>query len=359
MKLQEFITKELKGIAESDIKRSFNNEKVPVIIERVNSLLAETEAIENYKERLTILQNDELLSSLNWFKWHVEQLVKINECYGNLLDKPSDFFIETDIINVIELIKSQPGNRLAPYFWIIYNLESFNVRESFKREIASFYQELFEKYGYFIELDDFLIETDLLNPNYFIENVEEDYFVPVFQKAIEKYPQKLALKKSLAFIFYKNKNYKSSLEIFKLICDQIESKTKLLSVIREDNFYNNDFLYTMEYIALNYEKLGEIDKVPYYVNYVLENLRSLSTPGGEENQKDIYSHIDSFFLHMRINLRKGEYQKVKEDYQTVKAFLDIDPQHWHDEYGDVLISIEKMLSKKELSNDAGSLYESY
>jgi hypothetical protein len=342
MKLQEFITKELKGIAESDIKRSFNNEKVRVIIERVNSLLAETEAIENYKERLTILQNDELLSSFNWFKWHVEQLVKINECYGNLIDKPSDFFIETDIINVIELIKSQPRNRLAPYFWIIYNLESFNVRESFKREIASFYQELFEKYGYFIELDDFLTETDLLNPNYFIENVEEDYFVPVFQKAIEKYPQKLALKKSLALIFYKNKNYKSSLEIFKSICDQIESKSKILSVIREDYFYNNDFLDTMEYIALNYEKLGETEEVPYYVNYVLENLPSVSSSGGEEPQKDIYSFMNSFFLRMRINLRKGEYQKVKEDYQTILPFLDIDSEHWYDEYRDVLNQVDKL-----------------
>jgi tetratricopeptide (TPR) repeat protein len=340
MKLQEFIVKELRGIAESDIKRSFNNEQSNILYERVNLLLTDIK-LPDYNELIKIIQNDKLLSSVKSFKWHVEQLVKINERYGNLLDKPSDLFIETDIKNVIELIKSQPGNRLVPFFWIIYNLESFNARESFNSEIASFYKEIFEKYGYFIDLDDFFTETDLLNPNYFIENVEEVYFVPVFQKAIDRYPQKLALKKSLAIIFYKNQNYKSSLEIFKSICDQIESKSKILNVIWEDYFYNDDFLDTMEYIALNYEKLGEIDKVPYYVNYVLENLRSISTSGGEENQKDIYSHIDSFFLHMRINLRKGEYQKVKEDYQTVKAFLDIDPQHWHDEYGDVLISIKK------------------
>jgi tetratricopeptide (TPR) repeat protein len=340
MKLQEFIVKELRGIAESDIKRSFNNEQSNILYERVNLLLTDIK-LPDYNELIKIIQNDKLLSSVKSFKWHVEQLVKINERYGNLLDKPSDLFIETDIKNVIELIKSQPGNRLVPFFWIIYNLESFNARESFNSEIASFYKEIFEKYGYFIDLDDFFTETDLLNPNYFIENVEEVYFVPVFQKAIDRYPQKLALKKSLAIIFYKNQNYKSSLEIFKSICDQIESKSKILNVIWEDYFYNDDFLDTMEYIALNYEKLGEIDKVPYCVNYVLENLRSISTSGGEENQKDIYSHIDSFFLHMRINLRKGEYQKVKEDYQTVKAFLDIDPQHWHDEYGDVLISIKK------------------
>jgi tetratricopeptide (TPR) repeat protein len=341
MKLQEFIARELFGIAESVITRSFSNEQSKILIERAKLLLTGKD-IPDYEELLTIIQNDEQLSSLKSFKWHVEQLVKINEYYGNLLDKPSDLFIETDIKNVIELIKSQPVNRLIPFFWIIYNLESFNARESFNREIASFYKEVFEKYGYFIDLDDFLTETDLLNPNYFIENVEEDYFVPVFQKAIDRYPQKLALKKSLAIIFYKNQNYKSSLEIFKSICDQIESKSKILNVIREDYFYNNDFLDTLEYIALNYEKLGETEEVPYYVNYVLENLPSLSSSEGEEPQKDIYSFINSFFLRMRINLRKGEYQKVKEDYQTVKAFMDIDPQHWYDEYGDVLNQMDKI-----------------
>ena len=338
MNVEEFITNELRTIAESEIKGSFNKEQIPIVIEKVNRFLTETETIVNYEEPLTTLQNDEHLSSLKSFKWHVEQIVKINKCYGNLFDLPSDIIIKSDIKNVNELIQIQPGNKLLHYFWVIYNFESLIAEESFIRDMATFYNTIFERYSFLIELDDFFQVTDLLHPIYSIENDEGNVFVPVFEKAVEKYPQKLALKKILALTFFKNQNYKSSVEIYTTICEKYESNKG----IKDDDFWGFDYIEAMQYIALNYEKLGEIDKVPYYVNYVLENLPLFSKSEGEENQKNIFSHIDSFFLRMRINLRKGEYQKVKEDYQAVEAFLDIDPQHWYDEYGDVLNQINRI-----------------
>jgi hypothetical protein len=341
MKMQEFITKELMRIAGSDIIRSFSNEKSKILIEHIKLLLTDQDILD-YNELLIIIKNDEQLSSLKTFKWHVEQLVKINKSYGSIFDPPSDNFIETDIKNVNELIKSQPKNRLLPFFWITYNIEALRANELFISDMASFYEVIFTKYGYFIDLDDFFKKTDLLNPNYFIENSVGDYFIPVFQKAVERFPEKLALKKSLALFLYKNQNYKGTVEILKSIFDQIQNNDKFPVCYTQDNFYSYDYIDLMQLIALSYEKLGEIDKVPHYVNNVLENLLSINTIDGEENQKDIYSHLDSFFLRMRINFRNGEYQKVKEDYQTILPFLDIDSEHWDHEYGDILNQLDKL-----------------
>ena len=341
MKLQEYIEKKLMEIAVSDITRPNSIDPSKILIENIQHLLKGHHVLD-YDELLIFIKNDEQLSSLKTFKWHVEQLVKINKSYGNLIDIPSDDFIETDIKNVNELIQSQTKNRLLPFFWIIYNIEAFRAKESFISEKASFYELIFSKYGYLIELDDFFKETDLLNPNYFIENSIMDYFIPVFQKAVEKFPEKLSLKKILSLLFYRNQNYKGTVEILKSIFDQIQNTNKFPVFNSQDNFYSYDYIDSMQLIALSYEKLGEIDKVPYYVNYVLENVSQVSTSNGEENQEDIYSYIDSFFLRMRINLRKGVHQKVKEDYQTILPFLDIDPEHWHEEYGDVLNQLDKL-----------------
>jgi len=247
----------------------------------------------------------------------------------------SGICIETDLKKVNELIQLQPGNRLLPFFWIIINIESFAAEESFKREMVSFYNVIFEKYGYLIDLENFFEETCLVNPNFFIRNAECDYFIPVFQKAVERFPEKLALKKSLALLLYNNQDYRGTIEILKSTHYQIQNTTELPENIRQDYFYSFDYIDSMQLLALSFEKLGDYEQVPYCLNFVFNHLDQYVEP-------DIFSYMDSFFLRMRINLRKGEYQKVKEDYQTIKDFLDIDAEHWIDEYGDVLNQIDKI-----------------
>lgn len=250
-------------------------------------------------------------------------------------DLCSGICIETDLKKVNELIQSQPGNRLLPFFWIIINIESFAAEESFKREMTSFYNVIFEKYGYLIDLENFLEETCLVNPNFYIGNAESDYFIPVFQKAVEKFPEKLALKKSLALLLYNNQDYNGTIEILKSIHYKIKNTIEIEGNISQDYFYSFDYIDSMQLLALSFEKLGDYEQVPYCLNFVFNNLDQYVDP-------DIFSYMDSFFLRMRINLRKGEFQKVKTDYQTILPFLDIDSEHWYEEYGDVLNQIYKI-----------------
>jgi len=335
MKLQEFITNELIAFADSDIRFSLKNGQSKIFLDRVKSLLNEVEEDEiNFEKILTEIQNDEKLSTLKTFRWHIEQLARISTYYGTIIDLPSDAFIETDIKKVNELILSQPGNRLLPLFWLIYKMESFKASESFTREIVSFYETIFEEYGYLVEIDDFFKKTNLLYQSCLVENPDGGCFIPVFQKAIEKFPKKLVLKLSLARFLHDNQNYNGSVEVLKSICNQTENLVKFPDKTTQDSFIYDDYIYAKQFLAINYDKMGEIDEVQYYADSVI----SYFYQSGEE---DILSYSDSFLLRMRINLNNGENQKVIEDYQVIKSCLDMAPEYFQDEYGDVLNFAEK------------------
>lgn len=335
MKFQEFITNELMAFAGSDIRFSLKNGQSKILLDRVKNILNEIDEEEiDFEKILTEIQNDEKLSTLKTFRWHVEQLARINTYYGTIIDLPSDAFIETDIKKVNELILSQPQNRLLPLFWIIYKMESFKASESFTREIVSIYEAIFEEYGYLVEIDDFFKRTNLLYQSCLVENPEGGCFISIFQKAIEKFPEKLVLKLSLARFLHDNQNYNGSVEVLKSICVQTENLIRFPDNATQDSFIYEDYIYSKQFLAINYDKLGETDKVQYYADSVI----SYFYQSGDE---DILSYSDSFLLRMRINLNKGENQKVMEDYQVIKSCLDMATEYFQDEYGDVLNFAEK------------------
>ena len=120
----------------------------------------------------------------------------------------------------------------------------------------------------------------------------------------------------------------------KSICDQTESLANFPDIGPQDSFIYEDYIYAKQFLAINYDRLGKINEVQYYADSVI----SYFYQSGEE---DILNYSDSFLLRMRININKGENQKVMEDYQVIKSCLDMAPEYFHDEYGDVLNFAEK------------------
>jgi hypothetical protein len=335
MKLLEFITNELTAFAEADIRLSYRNGQSKMLLGRVKNLLSDIDEEDfDFEGILTTVKNDEQLNSLRTFRWHIEELARINMYYGTIIDLPSDEFIEADIKKVSELILSQPGNRLLPLFWLIYKMESFKASESFTREIVSFYEVIFEEYSYLVELEDFFKRTNLLYQSWLVENPEVSFFIPVFRKAIARFPEKLVLKLSVARFMHDNQDYNASVEVLKSVCNQTENLDNFPEIGPQDSYFYDDYIYAKQFLAINYDKLGDPEMVQHYADQVIGYFYE---SGGEDN----LSYSDSFLLRMRINISKSDFLKVREDYVAINSCLDMAPGYFHDEYGDVMSFVER------------------
>jgi hypothetical protein len=335
MKLIELIKNEMMAIAESDIRSDFNNESGAILKDKVKNLLKNSDEDDFDPEKLlTEIQNDEQLCLLKSFRWHAEKLAGFDPSEESIDALLSYKYVETEINNFSELIKTQPGNKLLPLLWIIYKMESFVLSEPGDKDILSLYEIVFEKFGYLVELENFFSTTNLLYKSYLVDKNRGDYFIPLFKMAVERYPEKPVLKLSLARFLYDNHDYNVSIEVLKSLCDQIESIRISPDKGPQDSLYEDDYMYAKQSLAKNYDKLGDTEMVQHYADQVINYFHE---SGGEDN----LSYIDSFFLRMRINLNKGEDQKVMEDYQVIKSCLDLTPEYWQENYGDVLKFVEK------------------
>lgn len=112
MQTVEFIEKEFKMLAKSEIEHAFESEQANVLSKFINSLRFDPD-FSNIDKIKAKVQEDKKLSSLVTINWLLEQMNKLQ-----------NFNVTCEDIKLIEKkILAEPKNKIMPFLWICFNLE--------------------------------------------------------------------------------------------------------------------------------------------------------------------------------------------------------------------------------------------
>lgn len=323
MKIQEFINQEFKEIVVNELNQTIDLQQRESLITKSDTFDL-GEDFDNLDDIIELFEKEEVLSKLKFSGFILEQIFKIDDLEYSLNDLDS---INKQILN-------RPTNKLLPLLWVYQQINVFKEEEFFEKEVAEFLELLFEKYNYLVEFEDFFKETGIRYEILWQERLRNsnEILFPIFQKAVQRYPGNIYLKKILGFIRYFNGAYSESVDILNFV----------LKTIKENDLSIDELVYLeiLEYQAMNYDKLGDEDKVSEYVEYILSNLPKASFDDGDIEIVDWT--IDTFFLRMRLNMKKEDKQKVLEDYERVKeGVIEKVLEEYGNKYPDVIEYVMK------------------
>ena len=322
MKLHEFIDQEFKKIAANELNQLFDEQQSKSLFVMIDDIFL-GEDFDNLEELTELIKSDKNLIKLKHTCFILDQLVKIDDFEFSL----------SDLRIIKKRIENEPENKLFPLIWVYQELNVFKKEEFFETEVADFFVVLFDNYDYLVELEDFFDETRISTEILWQERLKNsnELLYPVFVNAIEKYPFNLYLKRILGYICYFKSNYNESITLLKSVIDAIHERNIFIDELH--------YLEIIEYMAMNYDKLGENEKMSECVKYVLSNLPVMEDDKGKETEVPSWA-IDSFFLRMRLNMKNNDKQKVIDDFNKIKEDLYL--WEWENDYPDVMNYIEEL-----------------
>lgn len=324
MKMQEFINQEFIQVADNELKQLFDKQQSKSLIGKIETI-GLGEDFDNIELLAELFKNEKQLTKLKLTCFILDQLTKIDKFEFSLSD-----------LKIIEKrIEAKPENKLLHLLWVYQQLNIFKEEEFFETEVIDFFKLLFNDYVYLVELEDFFVETRISTEILYQERLRNsnELLHPVFVEAVYKYPVNLYIKKTLGYICYFKGAYSESLNILNSLIDNIQKYDISIDEM--------DYLEMIEYSALNYDKLGDDRKVSECVEYVLSNLPVGIFLDGKEEEIASYAK-DSFFLRMRLNMKRDNKQKVLDDYCRVKE--DLHWGGWGNDYADVMKYAEENIT---------------
>ena len=318
MSIYDFIQNEFKSVALNEAKQILDTDLI-------NSLIPKIEKI-NFGDELVFLE--EKLFELEKIEGFTKLKLSNTISYFLLNLYNLDFEIY-DIIRIQNLIDKYPDNKLLPLIWVFYQLDAFEEDELLEKDVADFFQVLFDRFGYLIELDNFFEDTDIANNtlNQNRQKQSSELLYPVFKVALKQFPKNIAIKRILGEISYYHKRYQESIDLLLDVLKEIPNNDALDELNRIEIF---------EFLALNYDKLGNDAKTSEYVDIIMDNIPVFTDANGNKSETIDFS-IDAFFLRMRFNAKKGDKEKVREDYNKLKnAVFAAQLEEYEKEYFDVM-----------------------
>ena len=331
MELNEFISKELRNLTIRELKNasSVNDKHAEKILKLFDSYFGNNNVS---KEALDAWSNE-----LNNSGFEVSEGCKFT------IDQLSDFdaidFDKRDLERIEQGLKYDPKNRIFPLLWILHKKSSFDSDEYLDAEYAQFLDKIIEEYDYIVNLEDFIDETNILLIKSIWEEWEKDIFLPVFEKASVRYPEKYAFKKILAFIHYKSKDYDQALSALNSIINSIEKELKenYDKVIGSSDFPYIDYLEVVQLTGMIHYTLGDPKKAMLYIKYVLNNLPVIEGECGVE--PEIMSFVDSFFIRILYSIKTKNHVQIIKDFRVINGVLFL--YDWENEYPEVFSFLRK------------------
>lgn len=215
-----------------------------------------------------------------------------------------------------------------------YNLPSFKfilVRyqthffydEGIHPEVRSdFYKNLFRKYADIICLEDFFEISEVLNP-LLLNNDNPDYFIPIFQLAIDSYPQKSILKYILSRLYEKKGDIENAIEYCMQFIGHVESDRKY-NTKSKTYVYQGDSITIEDYIiglhmAMNlFYKNEQFTESLDYCDQLLLQYRG--------NSEDVYSFTISWYdpmiLRCKIHMKLNNSDAFISNFEQIKNIED-------------------------------------
>ena len=327
MKLHEFIDQEFKKIAANELNQLFDEQQSKSLFVKIDDIFL-GEDFNNLEKLSDLIKKDKNLRKLKSTQFILDQLIKIDDFEFSL----------NDLKLIKKQMKYEPNNRLLPLFWVYQQLDVFKEEEFFETELSEFFRELFVKFDYLVELEDFFYETNIAFETLHHERLKNssELLYPLFRDAVNMYPDNFYLKKVLGMLCYNKGDFNESLTIL----NSINEAFGPLSELEQNDLISDlgfDYLELMQYMALNYDKLGNYEKVSECVEYVLANLPIVYTIEGKDDV-DTFSYLDSFFLQMRLNMKKENALKVLDNYNRIEDNLEF--YDWASVYPDVIKYVE-------------------
>ena len=325
MELKEFLIKELRNLTTREFSKSAGESQIHA-----------EEALKLFES--CISKEGDLEAELESFSAKLgkagAQLSAGYKVIIDLLIKDYDrYFDKNDLIRIEQGLKNDPTNRIYPLLWVFCKKSLFDSDEYLDNEYAQFIDRIVEEYDYLVNLDDFFYSTGILLIKHIWERWESDIFLPVFEKASSRYPDKYEFRRILAYIHYRTKDYDEALSVLNSIITSVEEEAKAKKdySIGSAEFPYFDYLDVVQLTGMIHYALGDPEKAMVNINYVLDNLPVIITKDGEE--PEIMSFVDSFMIRMHHSIKTGNQEQFVKDYKTIKGVLFL--HDWENEYPEV------------------------
>lgn len=334
MTIYKFIEQEFKLLAKTEISEQFSKALSEELITEVSAISLIDEEELDSTEMTTLFETRSELTKLTITFFILDQINKASERE----------YSETDLRRIEKKIAQYPKNNILPILWVFQKIDYFEEEECFDAELVDFYKTVFDKYAYLMDIDDFFEETDLLISFLTYSRLEKsfDVYYPVFKKAAKKYPKHIEILKEYGIILYFKEDYIQSLTCFKTIKDITEEEKQTQEAYR----YLEE-LDALQFMAMNYNRLGEYEKLSSCVDFVLSSLPRfdwVDLDGNSGTDYDTMSYIDSFLLRMKLSLKKNDSVKFMEDYKKING--DLEWYNWAADYPEVFEYLNKLETKQ-------------
>lgn len=310
MKTYQFINQEIQQIVQQEAAKMYNEKTASEILKRVkeHELKDDMDEIDDIDIILDYMESDHELQSLSVMALITKLFRQYNE---------DEFNAESSHL-VTEALEEDPSNRMLWLFWVLVQISLFEEEEFFDTDLAKFLSEIFQRCPYLVDLEEFFDATFSYALFMTHERLtsQTEIYLPVFESAMKKYPAKAIIRQYVGLMYYHLERYEESLVIFDQLKVSLAKKFELRERIYIDDGHF-DYLFIIEMLARNYDILGKQDHVEELVELVINNLPVVYYLGGKE-EEDAGSYADSFFLRMRLNVKKNKIQKVFEDWDRIK-----------------------------------------
>ncbi len=331
MELNDWLTKELRNLTIREFRKTAreNQNQVEDALKLFDSCISKDGYFEEELGSFSGKLVDAGFQLSEGYRFIIDHLIKH---YDSDFDRNDLTVIEQGLIN-------DPTNRMYPLLWVLCKKSLLDSDEYLDIEYAQFLDKIIEKYDYLVNLDDFFHFTDILLIKPMWERWESEIFLPVFEKASVRYPDKYAFRRIQAFIHYKAKDYKAALSVLDSIITAVEKglKDKTEDPTGSLDFYFIDYLDVVQLTGMIHYTMGDPEKAMPFINYVLDDLPVIITKDGEE--PEIMSYVDCFMIRMHHSIKTGNQAQFIKDYKTVKGVLFL--YEWENEYPEVFNFIQE------------------
>lgn len=260
-----------------------------------------------------------------------------------------------DVLNSMEeYLNVNPDNEVVGGGWYALYFYDITGNERFNCDVADFIDKLFNKYTFMLKGDNSIGE---LKFDYFFNSIpkpEKELFIPVLEKSLKRYPDKVILNLFIARVYKANNDFPMAIEYY----------SNFISLAERDRKWNDDekrYIYAGDAVKEEYYifahgnisdcfyNMGQLDNAIRISAKVLEiipeffseRLKNSNDPGSETLMDDCWKYLYIYAIRLRIFMQLDKKDMFKKEYTMIKDYLEL----MHEEYTDVVEYYEKLCKK--------------
>lgn len=324
MKTGDFLFAEIIKVIDQEIGSYTPKDMRKGMDAEVKTLYDSLDGFEGDIDNIELKVNDafakEPLIRLKYAKSIIDTLSLFKKYYRN-----NDLKVLNKLISITEeKTANAPKDKIHPLLWVFAMKEKFTLSEYFEKDIRKYLQEVFEKYSYLLDLEDFFNEWDIFEINTHHKFWASNKMTKIFENAIRNNPNNTDLLFWLTTVYSVRNESPKTLSHAYTYLENLSENHKAFIYSNDENPLLEKHINLLQHIAYFYYMSKDYDKAMEYANMAIDNLpihihRRFDDDIQDETipDKEYDIAIDALLIRVNINLIRKNTSALKRDYKIL------------------------------------------